>query len=86
MTDEAGKKRPRWGLRVLLALLVIVAVAGVALAVAVHHRQEQERLGLGAVSAPSAPQELEGSTLRTGAFTAQIDFTSMRTAQIVVKE
>ena len=79
MTDEAGKRRPRWGLRVLLALLALVVVAGVALAVAVHHRQEQERLGLGAVSAPSAPQELEGSTGRMGAFTAQIDFTSMAT-------
>ena len=79
MTDEAGKKRPRWGLRVLVALLAIVVAAGVALAVAVHHRQEQERLGLGAVSAPSAPKELEGSTGRTGSFTAQIDFTSMAT-------
>lgn len=79
MTDQTIKKRPRWGLRVLVALLVIVVVTGAALAVAVHHRQEQERLGLGAVSAPSAPQELEGSTLRTGAFTAHIDFTSMAT-------
>lgn len=79
MTDQTTKRRPRWGLRVLVGLLVIVVVAGVALAVAVHHRQEQERLGLGAVSAPSAPQELEGSTDRTGAFTARIDFTSMAT-------
>ena len=79
MTDEAGQKRPRWGLRVLVALLAIVVVAGVALAVAVHHRQEQERLGLGPSLPRSAPRCSRGSTGRTGSFTAQIDFTSMAT-------
>lgn len=80
MSDTAtAARRPRWGLRVLVAVLVIVAVAAVALAVAVRNRQEQERLGLGAVSAPGAPQEPDGPAGRTGAFTAQIDFTSMAT-------
>ena len=76
---EPSAPRPRWGLRALVALLVVVAVAGTALVAAVLHRREQERMGLGAVSEPSAPQELEGPAGRTGAFTARIGFTSMAT-------
>ena len=79
MTEEAAQKRPRWGRRVLLALLAIVVVAGVALAIGVWHRLEQRRLGEGVVQPPSEFAALEGSTGRTGAFTANIDFTSMAT-------
>ena len=76
--------RPRWGRRILIALAVVVVACGVALFLAVQHRLEQERQGLGAVLAPTAPQKLEGSTARTGAFTAQIDFTTMATGASTV--
>lgn len=76
---EVAEKRPHWGRRVLLALLAVVIVAGVALAIGVWHRLEQRRLGEGVVQAPSEFAELEGSSGRTGAFTANIDFTSMVT-------
>ena len=79
MTEEAVEKRPHWGRRVLLALLVIVAVAGVALAIGVWHRLEQRRLGEGVVQAPSEFAALEGSSGRTGSFSTRIDFTSMAT-------
>ena len=79
MTEEAVEKRPHWGRRVLLALLAVVIVAGVALAIGVWHRLEQRRLGEGVVQPPSEFAVLEGSSGRTGAFTARIDFTSMAT-------
>lgn len=72
-------RRRRVGRWVLLGVLAVLVVAGVALAVAVTHRLDQERRGLGAVQPPSEFQRLEGSTWRTGAFTATIDFTSMAT-------
>ena len=72
-------RRPRWGRRVLLGLLVLLVVAGVALFVAVQHRLDQRSRGEGVVQAPSEFAALEGSTGRTGAFTASIDFTSMAT-------
>ncbi len=78
------RKRPRWGLRFLAALGVVLVACGIALAVAVHHRQEQERLGLGVVSEPTAPQELAGSSARTGSFTADIEFTTMATGAATV--
>lgn len=74
-----ARRRPRWGLRVLLGLLALLVVAGVALAVAVWHRLDQRARGEGVVQAPSEFAALEGSTGRTGAFTASIDFTSMAT-------
>ena len=78
MTEGAAGKRPGWG-RVLLALLAIAVVAGAALAIGVRRRLEQRRLGEGVVQPPSEFATLEGSTGRTGAFTARIDFTSMAT-------
>ena len=77
--EPEAPRRPHWGRRVLLGLLIAVVVAGVALFVAVQHRLEQRRLGEGAVQPPSEFVALEGSTGRTGAFTADIDFTSMAT-------
>ena len=77
--EPEAPRRPHWGRRVLLGLLIAVVVAGVALFVAVQHRLEQRRLGEGAVQPPSEFVALEGSTGRTGAFTANIDFTSMAT-------
>ena len=77
--EPEAPRRPHWGRRVLLGLLIVVVVAGVALFVAVQHRLEQRRLGEGAVQPPSEFVALEGSTGRTGAFTANIDFTSMAT-------
>ena len=74
-----ARRRPRWGRRVLLGLLVVVVVAGIALFVAVQHRLDQRSRGEGVVQAPSEFAALEGSTGRTGAFTASIDFTSMAT-------
>ena len=74
-----ARRRPRWGLRVLLGLLAFVVVAGVALAIAVWHRLDQRSRGEGVVQAPSEFAALEDSTGRTGAFTACIDFTSMAT-------
>ena len=79
MTEATERRRPHWGRRVLLALLAVVLVAGVALAVAVWHRLEQRRLGEGVVQQPSQFEALEGSSGRTGSFTARIDFTSMAT-------
>ena len=76
--------RPRWGLRILAAIAVVLVIAGVALAFAVHHRQEQERQGLGVVSEPTVPEELAGSTGRTGSFTAEVDFTTMATGAATV--
>ena len=76
--------RPRWGLRILAAIAVLLVIAGVALAFAVHHRQEQERQGLGVVSEPTVPEELAGSTGRTGSFTAEVDFTTMVTGAATV--
>ena len=73
------EKRPHWGRRVLLGLLVVVVVAGVALAVGVWHRLDQRSRGEGVVQAPSEFAALEGSTGRTGAFTVDVDFTSMAT-------
>ena len=73
------EKRPHWGRRVLLGLLVVVVVAGVALAIGVWHRLDQRSRGEGVVQAPSEFAALEGSTGRTGAFTVDIDFTSMAT-------
>ena len=79
MTEATERRRPRWGLRVLLGLLIVVVVAGIALAIAVWHRLDQRSRGEGVVQAPSEFAALEGSTGRTGAFTASIDFTSMAT-------
>ncbi|MDN0062764.1 lipase family protein [Collinsella ihumii] len=70
-------RRHPWLVRISAAVLIAAVGIGVALAVAVHNRQEQERLGLGAVEPPSAPVKLEGSTARTGAFTAHVEYTSM---------
>ena len=67
-----------------MLLLVLALVAAAALAFAVQHRQEQERLGLGAVSAPEAPRTLEHSSGRTGAFTADVSFTTMATGAATV--
>lgn len=69
-------RRPRWGLRVLLALAIIVATAGVALFAAVQHRLAQRSRGEGVVQAPSEFAELESAPGRTGAFSASVDFAS----------
>ena len=79
MTEATERRRPRWGLRVLLGLLAFVVVAGVALAIAVWHRLDQRSRGEGVVQVPSEFAALEDSSGRTGAFTASIDFTSMAT-------
>ena len=78
-SKKPRRRRPRWCLRILVAIAAVLALGGVALFCAVQHRLEQERMGLGAVSAPTAPRRLEGASARTGAFTAQIDFTTMAT-------
>ena len=83
-TAPTGRPRQRWGLRVLLGLLVVVAAAGIALLAAVWHRLDQRSRGEGVVQAPAAFSELEGSTGRTGAFTARVDFTSMATGSETV--
>ena len=79
MTGETAQARPHWGRRVLLALLAVVLVLGIALAMAVYRRLGQRSRGEGVVQAPSEFAALEGSTGRTGAFSARIDFTSMAT-------
>ena len=71
--------RPRWGRRVLLALLAVLAVAVIALGLAVQRRIVQREEGLGVVQVPSEFAALEGSTGRTGSFSTRIDFTSMAT-------
>ena len=78
------RRRHPWRRRVLVLLLALALVAAAALALAVQHRQEQERLGLGAVSAPEAPRTLEHSSGRTGAFTADVSFTTMATGAATV--
>lgn len=78
------RRRHPWRRRVLVLLLALALVAAAALAFAVQHRQEQERLGLGAVSAPEAPRTLEHSSGRTGAFTADVSFTTMATGAATV--
>ena len=84
--DAPAKRTPKrvWVLRILLALLAVVVVCGIVLAVAVHNRLEEERLGLGAVGAPQEFQALENTSARSGAFTAQIGFTSMATGEETV--
>ena len=79
MTEATERRRPRWGLRVLLGLLIVVVVAGIALAIAVWHRLDQRSRGEGVVQAPSEFAALEGSSGRTGSFSTRIDFTSMAT-------
>ena len=79
-TDTDAPKLRKRHRKLKIALLVVLAlsvIGGGALAFAVHRRLEQERAGTAAVGAPSIPRELEGSTGRTGAFTARVDFTSM---------
>lgn len=81
--SESPAKRPSfyrrhtWLVRIMAVLAVLVIGSAIAITVAVRHRQEQERLGLGAVQAPSAPEALEDSSGRTGAFTAHVEYTSM---------
>ena len=69
-------RRPRWGRRVLLGLLIVVVVAGIALFVAVQHRLAQRSRGEGVVQAPSEFVELDSASGRTGAFSASVDFAS----------
>ncbi|MBM6687944.1 lipase family protein [Collinsella tanakaei] len=70
-------RRHKWFVRIMAVLVVVAAGLAIALTAAVHHRQEQERLGLGAVQPPTAPEELEGSSGKTGSFTAHVEYTSM---------
>lgn len=79
MAPGEAPARPRWGRRVLLALLAALAVAVVALGLAVQRRLAQREAGLGVVQAPSEFAALEGSSGRTGSFSTRIDFTSMAT-------
>lgn len=79
MAPDEVPARPRWGRRVLLALLAALAVAVVALGLAVQRRLAQREAGLGVVQAPSEFATLEGSSGRTGSFSTRIDFTSMAT-------
>ncbi len=70
-------RRHKWFVRIMAVLVVVAVGLAIALTVAVHHRQEQERLGLGAVQPPTAPEELENSSGKTGSFTAHVEYTSM---------
>ena len=82
--EEGTKPKRHIGRYIALGLLAVVLVFGVVLAIAVNHRLEQERTGTGAVSAPTEVRELEGSTERTGAFSTEIEFTSMATGAAMV--
>ena len=79
MASDEVPVRPRWGRRVLLALLAVLAVAVIALGLAVQRRLAQREAGLGVVQAPSEFAALEGSSGRMGSFSTRIDFTSMAT-------
>lgn len=70
-------RRHKVALAVLAVLAVVAGVGAIALSVAVHERQEQEQLGLGAVAEPGMPKELTTSNGKTGAFTTEIEFTTM---------
>ena len=82
--EEGAKPRRHIGRYIALGLLAAALVFGAVLAIAVNHRLEQERAGTGAVSAPTEVRELEGSAERTGAFTTEIEFTSMATGAATV--
>ena len=60
-----------------LAAVLLVAVAVAAVAVGVHVRQQQELADGGLLGVPGALVPLEGSSGRTGAFTAHVAYTSM---------
>ena len=69
--------RGRKALIALGALFAVLAIGGGALAVKVRERMAQERAGIGAVEAPSIPRTIDGSTGRSGAFTAEVSYTAM---------
>lgn len=71
------RKRHPWFVRIAAALLVLALGFSAYIAVAVRNRLEQERLGLATIEAPAAATPIEGSSKRSGAFTAEIEFTSM---------
>lgn len=71
------RRRHKRLVRTVVLLALVVFGIGTATNIAIRHRQGQELLGLGAVEAPSAPVALEGSSGRTGAFTAHVEYTSM---------
>ena len=77
--DAKKPHRRRYGRYIALGILAVLVVSGVALAIAVQHRLEQRREGTGAIGAPTEFRPLDGSSGRTGAFTANIEFTSMAT-------
>lgn len=60
-----------------IALVAFVLVAATALHGLVEGRLAMERLGLGSVKAPSDLRAIDGSTGRTGRFTAELEFSSM---------
>ena len=76
-TRPSFARRHKVALTVLAVLVVLAGVGAIALSVAVHERQEQERLGLGAVAEPGMPKELAASGGKAGAFTTEIEFTTM---------
>lgn len=65
------------GLVRLGVALAVAAVVVAAVAVAVHVRQQQEIAAAGGVALPGELVPIEGSSGRTGAFTARIAYTSM---------
>ena len=77
MAPGEAPARPRWGRRVLLALLAALAVAVVALGLAVQRRLAQREAGLGVVQAPSEFAALEGSSVRRWAERPGGDVTGM---------
>ena len=71
------RKRHPWFVRIAAVLLVLALGFSAYIAVAVRNRLEQERLGLATIEAPTAATPIEGSSKLSGAFTAEIEFTSM---------
>lgn len=71
------RTRHPWFVRIALIVLVLVVGAGIYIGVSVHNRLEEERLGLAIISAPTVATQLSNSSSQTGAFTTEIEFTSM---------
>ena len=69
--------RHPWFVHVALVVLVLLVGAGVYVGVAVHNRLEEERLGLATIAAPTAATPLEDASQHAGAFTTEVEFTSM---------
>ena len=74
---EGGLRKHRKLVIVLGVVVAVLVVVGIWVGIAVNRRMAQERAGIGAVTAPSAPAAIGGSSEKTGAFTAEVAYTAM---------